>query len=114
MRIKCYCNLYVSDLLVKRKNRVLADLMERKPRPGIYVITLAQGAQNHLEFFSSLVLKQHFYDEKEMFVVGIADGYEDAAEMIRLITQEVLDETGNTDIRGFILKNQKKFEESRA
>lgn len=113
MRIKCYCNLYVSDALEKRKNKVLADLMNRKFRPGTSVITLSQGEQNHLEFFSSVFLKQHFYDEKEVFVVGIAGGYEDAAELVRKITEEVLVQTGSTDIRNYILENQKKSEESR-
>lgn len=113
MRIKCYCNLYVSDALEKRKNKVLADLMNRKFRPGTSVITLSQGEQNHLEFFSSVFLKQHFYDEKEVFVVGIAGGYEEAAELVRKITEEVLVQTGSTDIRNYILENQKKSEESR-
>lgn len=114
MRVKCYCNLYVSDILEKQKNKVIEDLMKRKPRPDICVITLAQGAQNHLEYFSTLILQQHFYDEKELFVIGIAEGREDAAEIVREITQEVLDETGGTDIRGYILEHQKNFEESRA
>ena len=114
MRIKCYSNLYVSESLKKRKDTVLTGLMERKLKPGVTVITLASGEQNHLEFFSSLMLQQHFYDEKDLFVVGLAKGYEDAAELIGQIVQEVLDETGGTDIRGSILKEQKNLEESRA
>lgn len=114
MQIKCYSNLYVSELLKKRKNKVLTGLMERKLQPGITVITLASGAQNHLEFFSALMLQQHFYDEKDLFVVGLAEGHEDAAELVGQIVQEVLDETGGTDIRCYILKEQKNFEESRA
>lgn len=114
MRIKCYSNLYVSELLKKRKNKVLMGLMGRKPQPGVTVITLASGEQNHLEFFSALVLQQHFYDEKELFVVGLAEGYEDAAELIGQIVQEVLDKTKGTDVRGYILKEQTNFEESRA
>lgn len=113
MKIKCYCNLYMSDALKRRQNQVLKDLMERKVQPGVSVITLSQGKQNHLEFFSALFLQQHFYDEKELFVVGLADGYYDAADLIRQITQEVLDETGGTDIRTYISERQKIFEESR-
>lgn len=93
---------------------MLTELMERKVRPGITVITLASGEQNHLEFFSAIMLRQHFYDEKELFVVGLAEGEEDAAELTAQIVQEVLDQTKGTDIRGYILKEQKKFEESRA
>lgn len=114
MRIKCYSNLYVSELVKKRKNKVLTGLMEQKFQPGITVITLASGEQNHLEFFQAFMLRQHFYDEKELFVVGLAEGYEDAAELVEQIVQKVVDETGGTDIRSYILKEQKNFEESRA
>lgn len=114
MRIKCYCDLFVSESLKNRKNKELMSLMDRKLQPGITVVTLAQGEQNHLEFFPALLLQQHFFDEKELFVVGLAEGDGDAAELIREITQKVLDETGETDIRGYILRKQKNFEESRA
>ncbi len=114
MQIKCYCNLYTSAGLKKRKNKILKALMERKPLSGISVIILAQGRQNHLEFFSALFLQQHFYDEKELFIVGIAEGKESAVALVGGIVQEVLDRTGGTDLRKYILENQKKFEESRA
>lgn len=114
MRMKCYCNLYVGEELKKRKNKVLMSLMEQKPQIETVVITLAAGSQNHLEFFPAILLRQHFYDDKEIFVVGIAGGTMEAAELVRIITQEVVDVTGGTDIRAYILSHQNKFEESRA
>lgn len=114
MRIKCYCNLYVSSLLEKRKNEVIKRLMERKIQPDVTVITLAQGEQNQLEFFSTVFLKQHYYDEKELFVVGLASGEMDAAMMVADITQEVLNQTGTTDIKQYILHQQKLFKEGTA
>lgn len=114
MRIKCYCNLYVSSLLEKRRNKVLKGLMERALQPELTVITLARGEQNHLEFFSALFLRQHYYDEKEFFVVGLAEGDFDAVNLIEEIVREVVDVTGGTDIRGYITERQKEFEESRA
>lgn len=114
MRIKCYCNLYVSAILKNRKNKILTDWMNQKFQPGIFVITLSQGEQNHLEFFSAVFLQQHFYDEKKLFVVGIADGYTDAVELVRQITEDVLEQSGGTDIRTYILESQRNFEESRA
>jgi len=113
MRIKCYCNLYVSELLQRQKNQIIKNLMERKSQPGITLITLANNECNHLEYFSSVLLKQSFYDQKEIFLVGIAAGDLDAAELVREITQEVLDQTGGTEIRTYILDHQKKFEEGR-
>ena len=61
MRIKCYCNLYVSELMQKQKNQIIKNLMERKLQPGITLITLANNARNHLEYFSSALLKPVSY-----------------------------------------------------
>ena len=41
-------------------------------------------------------------------------GKESAVALVGGIVQEVLDRTGGTDLRKYILENQKKFEESRA
>lgn len=114
MRIKCYCDLYVSDSLEKKKNKILKNLMENQLQPSVYVLTLSQGEQNHLEFFSALLLKQHVFDHTELFVVGLANGYDDALYLVEELTQEVLHETGGTDIRGYITARQKEFEKGRA
>ena len=113
MRIKCYCDLYVSDSLKKKQNSVLKNLMERKLSYPVYILTLSGGEQNHLEFFSSLLIQQHFYDEKELFIVGLAGDYMSAADLTAEIAVDVQKCTGGMDIRSYILNRQKEFEESR-
>lgn len=114
MRVKCFCDLYVSGLLKNKENKVIQNLMEEKLQPMIQVITLARGEQNHLEFFSALLLKQHIYEDQELFVVGLADGYEDALYLVEEIAQDVLEKTNGTDIRGYITARQNEFEKGRA
>lgn len=114
MRIKCYCDLYVSDGLKRKKNKILRKLMERSLQPDLYILTLAQKEQNHLEFYPSLLLKQPWYDDAQVFVVGIADGYDAAVYLVEEIAREVLEETGGTDIRGFLVERQRRFEEGLA
>lgn len=113
MRIKCYCDLYVSDSLKKKQNQILKNLMERKLSNSVYILTLSEGVQNHLEFFSSLLIQQHFYEEKELFIVGLAGDYMAAVDLTAEIALEVMDKTGGTDIRSYILERQKEFDESR-
>lgn len=113
MHVKCFCNLFVSESLKKRKNRIIKELMVQKFRPSVYIITLSQGEQNHLEFFSALLLQQHIFENEDLFVVGIANGYEDAIDLVEQIVQQVIAQTGGTDIRRYIVEQQKEFEESR-
>lgn len=114
MQIKCYCDLYVSEGLKRKKNKILKKLMERALQPAIYILTLAQGEQNHLEFYPALLLRQPWYDDAQIFVVGIADSYDAAAYLVEEIVSEVLKETGGTDIRGFLTEQQRRFEEGLA
>lgn len=114
MRIKCYCDLYVSEGLKRKKNKILKKLMERTLQPTLYILTLAQGEHNHLEFYPALLLQQPWYDDATIFVVGIAEGYDAAVDLVEGIACEVLEETGGTDIRRFLTERQGRFEEGLA
>lgn len=113
MRIKCYCDLYTGTSVTNKKNQYILDLMNGELKHSVHLITLAQGTQNHLEIFASSLLRQHVYDEKEIFIVGIAGKYYEAVELVEKIVQDVLEQTGNTQIRNYIEIQQKVFEEGR-
>lgn len=114
MRIKCYCDLYVSDGLKRKKNKILKKLMERALQPTIYVLALTQGENKSLEFYPSILLRQPWYDDAQIFVIGLADGYDGAVYLVEEIAREVLEETGGTDILGFLAERQRRFEEGLA
>lgn len=112
MRIRLYCDLYVSECWQDKKDKIIKKLADNKIQPQVYVITLAQGEQNHLEFFSSMLLKQRIYKDEELFVVGIAAGYDGALALMETITDQVYQETGDADIRRFITDRQQEYEEA--
>ena len=89
MNMEFYRELYVSRSLKKREKRIIEGLKKKRFRKDLYLIVLAQGKQNPLEFFSVLLLKQHIFEDAGLFVVGLADGYEGALD----ITGNI----GNTD-----------------
>lgn len=113
MQIRCFCDLYVSEKLEKKKNQVLMSLMERRLEKPVYLITLAQGEQNHLDVYSSLFLQQGVYDNETIFIVGLAEDYTAAIDLVEHITQDVVEETGEAEIRSYIIERQRVFEESR-
>lgn len=113
MQIRCFCDLYVSEQFEKKKNQILKKLMERKIQKPFYLITLAQGKQNHLDIYSSLLLQQGVYDEETIFIVGIAEDYTSAMNLVECITQDTVEKTGGVEIRSYILEQQRRFEESR-
>ncbi len=112
MRIRLYCDLYVSECWQEKKEKIIKRLVDNRLQPQVYVITLAQGEQNYLEFFSSVLLKQRIYKETELFVVGIAAGYGEAVSMIKDMTERVYKETGDANVRQFIMMRQEEFEKA--
>ena len=105
MQTKFFCDLYVSEGWEKKKLK-----LKNKLQPSVYVITLSQGKQNHLEYYSSLLLKQHIFDNASLFIVGIANGYDGALSLIERIAEEAYEKTGEVNLRKFLLDRQEEFE----
>ena len=68
MQMKFYCDLYVSECWQKKKEKIIKKLKRNRIQPQVYVVALSQGDQNELEFFSSILLKQHVFDNTEVLL----------------------------------------------
>ena len=109
-QIEFYHNLYVSECWQEKKGKIVKRLKENKLQPQVYVITLSQGEQNQLEFFSSVLLKQSIFEHSKLFVIGIADGYDEALFLVEEIVQDVYQETKSANARQFLLTDQAEYE----
>lgn len=109
--MKYYFNMYISEELVEKKAEILQKIENNQIQLNKYVIVLAKNEKNHLEFYDTALLRQDIFDKDSLFLIGLAEGHSGSAKMIEKITQEVLDESGGTDIRGYLLRKQKDFEE---
>ena len=109
--MKYYFNLYWSEELVGKEKKILTKLGHEKVLLNKYLITMTENDANHLEFFDSVLLKQELIKRDDLFVIGIAEGYTGALEVVEKITQDVYDVTKGTDIRRYLLTTQKEFEE---
>lgn len=101
--MRYYKNLYMSENLADKKDKIIRKLNQNGIMWNTYVIALAQGEQNHLEFFDSVLLQQKMIAGRDLFVVGIASGYDEALVLVEEITKEVYDDTKGADIRSYIL-----------
>ena len=111
IKMKYYFNLYWSEELVGKEKEILTKLEQEKVQINKYLVVLTENEVNHLEFFDSVLFKQNLFKRDNLFVVGIAEGYIGALELVEKITQDVYDVTKGTDIRRYFLTTQKEFEE---
>ena len=103
-----YRYLYLSEKLAKKKSRVLRRLERHKFQPGVHLILLPKNEKNQLEILSAAYLLQPDYPKDGLFVVGIADSYENALEYVEKLSQEVYDSTRGMDIRNYILRKEQE------
>lgn len=111
--MKYYYALYMDEYAKKRQADIIKKIKNDKRQMNIYLITLTKNEKNHMEIFHSVLLMQKAVAKEDLFVVGMANGYFEALELVEKIAQEVYDETGGADIRNYILQKQLKYEEER-
>ena len=76
--MRFYKNLYVSESMAKKKEKVIAKLNKKKYPLKTYVIALIEEGENQLEFYSTLMFRQGSVIDDDIFAVGLASGYDDA------------------------------------
>lgn len=106
--MKYYRHLYLSDGLEKKKNKIIRKLRDNKLQYDVYLVTLPETEQNQLEIYNSALFKQPDYPIRDLFVVGLAKGYESALELVEEITRTVYNETKGADIRSYILEKERE------
>lgn len=104
--MRYFKELYISEELKGREEEVISHLEKKEFQFRIYLIALPENDRNQLEIYHSGMLNQEWYQDKDIFVVGLAKGYLQALELVRRITEETVKETGDADIRQYILKRQ--------
>lgn len=111
--MKFYENLYIGESLEQKKDKIIAKLKEGKVQLNCYVIALTENPKNQLEFFDSILLMQRNYKKRELFIVGLAGGYDEALELTKKMTEDTYQKNKDGNIRSYLLEKQKEFEESR-
>ena len=92
-----YKRLYVSDSLKKSRRKVCWNLKHNRGQADIYVISLAAG-KDLFDVFHCAVLQQKEFPRKELRVMGIAGGREEA---LKLCSRMVSDFHAKYDILRF-------------
>ncbi len=102
--MKWYNNLYVGHRAERRRHKIIKQAIRNKPQLGVYFITLPVNENNSLEIYPSYVLLQNHYRKKEMFIVGIGEGREEALEVMEQIIMDCYKQTGQFLVRKMIEK----------
>jgi len=97
--MRFYKNIYIGQD-VKNPIKKKLNLKIGKGFLNFYVISLAQN-DDQLNIFKASLLKQKLYDKKVLKIVGIANNYDEAVQLVVTITEDVYKQTGTANIKQF-------------
>ncbi len=94
--------LYLGEGVEKRYKRIREDMERGKLRWHVYVLMLSTNPQNQLDILSSAFLRQPFYRNQDLTVVGLASGYQEALTVLQRMAADAVRATGKADLRAFL------------
>ncbi len=109
--MKYYYDIYTNDSLKGKKEKLLSQIERGEFVFNKYLVVLTQNEKNHLEFYDSAFVTQNMVEKEHLFVIGLAEGYGGAVSIVETIVNEVLQMTGGTNIRAYLLARQSEFEQ---
>lgn len=102
--MKWYPELYAGENAKKKQRKIIRKLKINAGMPDVYLITLAANGRDIFDIISSVWLQQKGVRRNLPMIVGIACGYEEAVAVAVGIVEEVYRETGDVQVRSYLLK----------
>lgn len=96
-------DLYVGESIVHKTNTIKWKIRHNAGQIDIYVITLASNEKNLLDIIPAQELMQKGYPSQDLYVVGLAKGYDEAVEVAASIIIEVYRNTGAFGVRQYLI-----------
>ena len=94
-------NLYLSDKTAKKGDKIIKKANRGIGMLSIYLITLASNPENLFDIFHAAHLKQPAFYKQDLYVVGIASGYEEALELVQRMIDNIYRKTGGFAVREY-------------
>ena len=104
--MKWYDDLYVGESIVHKTSKIKWKILHNAGQLNIYVITLASNPANLLDIISEKELLQKGYPKKNLYIVGLAKGYQEAVDTAVAIIDEVYQNTGAFAVSSYLMKKR--------
>lgn len=96
-----YENLYVGKNAQKKVSSYIQRIESGSYPVQVFLIALSSDERDQIDIFSARNLKFWYNQKKCPLIIGIAQGREEALEVLQTMTEDVLCETGDLDFRQY-------------
>lgn len=106
--MKWYKKLYVSESIGKKANRIKWRIDHNAGTVSVYVIALSSNPDNLLDIIPAWNLMQAHYPRENVRIIGLARGYDEALELVRVIVDETYQSTSGVDVRSYLRQREER------
>lgn len=93
--------VFLGESLKADPSKVIKKIKKRRFLSGTYVICPADNGIDPLEYYDARQLRQSYYDDKELDIVGLAGSEDEALDVVREIYEASV-EYGHESIRSYV------------
>lgn len=106
--MKWYRNLYVSESIGSRVNRIKWKINHNAGTVSVFVIAFASNPDNLLDIIPAWNLMQKGYPKRQLKIIGLAGGYDEALELVRTIIDETYQCRGDVNVWEYLKEERRK------
>ena len=92
--MRWWTHLYMGENASRNRVSILEGMRKGKMLVDTYVITLPESGNHILDILPVSLLTRQERDGKDFLVLGIARGYEEAAQVVRSMVDDMYQKTG--------------------
>ena len=100
--MRWYEDLYAGESIRHKIEKIKWKIRHNAGQIDIYVIALASNPQNLLDIIPAWELMQKAYPKQGMYIIGLAQGYTEALEVVTQIIDEVYQQTGGFAVAAYL------------
>lgn len=87
-------NLYLGETAAREKGKIIRNIRKHKLQLGVYVIALCVNGKDIFDIIPSFMLGDDSYKGRDITVIGLAKGREEAFELAGQMLLEVINKDG--------------------
>lgn len=103
--------LYLSDNISEKEERVRSSLRKKKPAGDWFIITISTMRDGMLDILPAMLIRQKWYETGSLQVLGVAKGYFHALSLMEKMTLDVYKSTGKCRLKEYFLTGMEKDKE---
>ena len=96
--MKWYKDLYVGAIASENQKKIIRKIKSSKFQINIFVLCTPLNSDNVMDIIPSSILLQSYFNINDITIYGIAEGYDEALELMQTIIMDCYEKTGEFDI----------------